>query len=144
MTKFIIKPTISEESLESWIWTNNESVPKGFILIKNPQNSKCIKTYKRTLDENFENIYNEKNTSKINIKKFDAYLIINEFYRDVLGIEKHEEVELIISKASLFQKIFLIHWTHPNPTIQFANRATIMSIIFALIALIVTLLSICD
>ena len=69
-------------------------------------------------------------------------MIINEFYRDVLNIQKHDEVDLLIYKANIFHKLFLIHWAHPNPTIQFANRVTIVSLLFAIIALIITVLSV--
>ncbi|HTB31276.1 MAG TPA: hypothetical protein VK808_04570, partial [Bacteroidia bacterium] len=108
-----------------------------FIVIKNPQNNKKIKTFKRTIDENFVNNYNQKKkTIEIDSSDGKTYLIINEFFRNALGIKKHEEVELEIKKASSWQKIFIIHWTHPNPTVQYANRATIVSLILAVIALV--------
>lgn len=71
MTTYNIKPTIAEEALESWIWTNDASVSnKGFIVIKNPKNGNKIKTFKRTIDDNFINIYNQHNTNKIEINGY--------------------------------------------------------------------------
>jgi hypothetical protein len=135
-----IKPTIAEEALESWVWTNDTSVPsKGFIIIKNPTNGKKIKTFKRTIDDNFVLLYNQHNTNQIDINKPITYLIINEYFRDTLGVRKNEEIELEISKANIFHKLFLIHWCHPNPTVQFANRAMVISIIIGAIALLLTI-----
>lgn len=151
MANYYIKPTIAEESLEFWIWTDNEDISiNGFITIENPKNNKKIKTYKRFLDKNYIEYYNSRpGTSNIVNTESTHYLVINEYYRTILGIPKNENVELNINKASWWDKISLIHWTHPNPTIQFANRATILSailgiasIILGIIALVLTVYSI--
>lgn len=122
---------------------NDRSVSnKGFIVVKNPKNGKKIKTFKRTMDDNYIKTYNLKTITKnINISGDANYLVINEYYRELLEIPKNEIVELEIAKATFFQKIFLIHWTHPNPTIQFANRATLISILIGIIALLLTIYS---
>ncbi|GEM_PF-3566001 len=144
MIKYTIRPSISEEALDSWIWTNDESLTfKGFIVIKNPANRKHIIAFKRSLDENFVKIYNDRYTNKINLKSDTKYLVINEFFRDALGIEKHQELELEIARASFLRKLFIIHWTHPNPTIQIAYRATTTSILISILALALTIFSIC-
>lgn len=143
MNKYTIRPTVSEEALESWIWTNDDCVSsKGFVVIRNLENKKTIKTFKRTLDENFEKIYNERNTFKIDLNSGKLYLVINEYYRTILGVEKHQEIDLQIGIAKWYQRLFRIHWSHPNPTVQFANRATLMSIIIGAIALLLTFYSI--
>ena len=104
LTKFKILPTVTEESLESWIWASHINIPNGFIIIKNPENSKSVKTFKRTIDKNFERIYNEKNTCKIDIAKNNNYLIINEFYRNVLKIRKHDEIDYSGQIEPLFRR----------------------------------------
>ncbi|HZK94129.1 MAG TPA: hypothetical protein VFC67_07970 [Prolixibacteraceae bacterium] len=144
MTTYYIKPSAAEEALESWIWTNDTNVSgKGFIVVKNPKNGKKIKTFKRTLDGDFVRLYNDKhNTSNIVSENSVMYLVINEYYREILGIQKNTSIELDLSKANLCQKLFLIHWNHPNPSVQFANRATFISIIIGAIALLLTLYSI--
>jgi hypothetical protein len=144
MKKYTIRPSISEEALDSWIWTNDECLTsKGFIVIKNPKNKKSIKTFKRTLDENFEKIYNDRHTYKINLSSGNKYLVINEYFRNILGIEKQQELELEIVSASFLQELFKIHWTHPNPTVRIANRATVASILISIVALALTIYSIC-
>ncbi|MBK8154672.1 MAG: hypothetical protein IPK61_17605 [Saprospiraceae bacterium] len=143
MTTFNIKPTIAEEAMESWVWTNDASISsKGFIVIKNPTNGNKIKTFKRTIDDNFVKIYNQHNTNKIEINSDKTYLILNEYYRDILGLDKNIDIKLAVTKATFLEKIFLVHWTHPNPTVQFANRATLVSILIGIVALILTIYSI--
>lgn len=144
MSRFDIMPALAEDAMESWTWTNDSEIPDNcFIIIKNPLNSKRIKTFKRTIDANFINKYN-KNNSTNNIKADSniSYLIMNEYYRKHLHLEKNKIVELQISKASFLQRVFVIHWFHPNPTVQYANRATITSIIIGIIALLITVYSI--
>ena len=95
MTTYNIKPTIAEEALESWVWTNDTKVQsKGFIVIKNPTNGKKIKTFKRNIDDNFVLSYNKHNTNQIDINKPITYLIINEYFRDILSVKKNENVVL--------------------------------------------------
>jgi hypothetical protein len=113
--KYTIRPTIAEESLESWIWTNAENISEnGFITIK--YNGKKIKTFKRTLDENFAETYNDKKkTTKVNLTDGKSYIVMNEYYRKRLSIEKNKDYELEIKKASWVDQIFIIQYsTKPN------------------------------
>ncbi len=143
MTTYQIMPTIAEESLESWIWTNDTNVStNGFIVIHNPKNGKSIKTFKRTIDNNFVKNYATHNTNEIELDNGKKYLIINEYFRIILGVQSNSEMLLEIKRANCFQKLLLIHWSHPNPTVQFGNRATIFSIIVGAIALLLTIFSI--
>lgn len=144
MRKFYIMPALAADAMESWIWTDDSEIPENcFIIIKNPLNSKRIKTFKRTIDGNFIKTYNQSEfTNDIKTNNNVNYLILNEYYRKSLHLGKNDVVELQISKASLLQKIIIIHWLHPNPTVQYANRATITSIIIGIIALLITVYSI--
>lgn len=139
---FIIRPTLAEESLEGWIWTNETSVQgNGFIILKNPNNGKSIKTFRRSIDLNFQNFYNERpHTNSINISE-GTFLIINEFYRNILEIPRTGNLTLEIRKANCLEILLKSHFTHPNPTVQFANRMTIASIILAILSLVLTIYS---
>jgi hypothetical protein len=141
---FNIRPTISEESLEGWVWTNEISVrTRGFIIIENPANGKSIKTFCRAIDGNFQTLYNEKpHTNSIDIST-GTFLIINEFYRNLLEIPRTGNVILNIKQANWWQMLTKSHWTHPNPTVQFANRLTIISVILGILALALTIYSVC-
>jgi len=144
-TTFTIRPTVSEEALEGWIWTNDTTIQtNGFIIIKNPINKKSIKTFRRTIDNNFQAFYNDRpHTNDINIESGETYLILNEFYRNYLDIERTGQVRLEIKKANWWHILFKVHLAHPNPTVQFANRATIISIILGFLGLLLAIYSIC-
>lgn len=142
MNLYQIRPTFSEESLESWIWTNDAD-DNGFIIVKNICNRKKIKTFKRTIDENVMKRFNENQTSsnRIDLNDGKHYMIINEYYRKQLNINKNEEYLLNVRKATFIDKIFIIPWTHPNQTVQFGNKATIWALLIGLIALLLTIYS---
>ena len=77
--KYFILAALNEESLENWIWTNNKSIPKGFIKITNKENNKTIVVFKRTIDDNYESYYDSKNTNKIKNKN-ELLIIMNELF----------------------------------------------------------------
>lgn len=62
---YFILASLNEESLENWIWTNNVSIPKGFIKITNTYNKKTIVVFKRTIDDNYVLYYNSKTQIKL-------------------------------------------------------------------------------
>lgn len=139
--KFTIYASISTESLESWIWTNFSSIDSnGYILISNPTNNKKIKCFKRTIDDNFLRIYNDKGRIRINPKDGNV-IVINEYYRKQLNIETQHEYDLDIDKVRFTSRLFL-NWHHPNSQVQFVNRLTLISILLGLLSLLLGIISI--
>lgn len=139
--KYLIKAALTQDALESWVWSNDSNITsRGFIIIENTSNNKKIKTFKRTIDENFINLYNKADTKKIDSQ--DHIIIMNEYLRNRLNVKQNESFDLRIKSASLLDRLFFIHLDHPNPTVQYANRATIASCILAIIALVLTVYSI--
>jgi hypothetical protein len=139
--KYFIRPTLSGESLEPWVWVEDNSI-NGFIRIENLDNGKIIRTYKRTIDKNFVKVYNEKRT--INFLKLNSNqlsLIINEYYRNKLGLEPNQHVNLVVKNEKWYYKIIRVHWGHPHPTVQYTNRVTIISFIVGIIGIALSILS---
>lgn len=137
--KYFILAALNEESLENWIWTNNESIPKGFIKITNTYNKKTIVVFKRTIDDNYVLYYNSKNTNKIK-NNSDNLIIINEFYRDEILIQKNNYASLNISKANWFDILFNSNWKHPNASVSLIFKITIISFILGIISIIIGLI----
>lgn len=137
-----IKPALFEEALENWIWTNDESFPNGFVKIKNTTNNKIIVVFKRKIEENFIKNYNSKeHTIKISNDITNPIIVINEFYRNRLKINKNEEHILEISKANFFNKIINSNINHPNPSISLAYSITMISLLLGLISIILCVIS---
>lgn len=114
--KYLVKPSTIEDSLENWVWINDKT-KNDFIKILNTKSKKSVIVYKRTIDDNFINFYNSKKTVNITDLGLPT-IVINEYYRNVLSIEKNCLYELEIRKASFFEKFFNSNWTHPNPTVS--------------------------
>ena len=129
--KFKILASMYSESMEGWIWTNyNKPCTNGYILIKNPLNGKKVKCFKRMVDPNFLKRYNE-DGKRCKINEGEDVIVMNEYYRNKLEITTKSEHELILKKICFLQYPFL-NWSHPNPQVQFPNRATLIAMILAI------------
>jgi len=138
-TQYLIKASTIEDSMENWFWTNMDSI-SGTVKIINPLNKKSVIVFKRSIDENFINFYDSKKTIKIKDSK-RPLIIINEYYRFKLGIEKNKEYELEIKNASCFNKIFNSNWEHPNPTISLSYKIGLISFLLSITSIILGLVS---
>ncbi len=141
MKKYKIYPTLSSESIEGWVWTNDTDIQSnGFISIKNPLNGRSLRTFKRTIDENFIKIYNDsKITNKIETDELK--IVMNEYHRNKLDLNKSDTVDLTIVKSSWFAKYFWNSWDHPNPYVSFSNKVTLYSFLITLVSLLVTIIA---
>ena len=136
--KYLVKPSTIEDSLENWVWINDKT-KNDFIKILNTKSKKSVIVYKRTIDDNFINFYNSKKT--VNIMDLGLpTIVINEYYRNVLSIEKNCLYELEIRKASFFEKFFNSNWTHPNPTVSLSYKLSIVSLILGVLLSIVSII----
>ena len=131
MKEYIIKATTIEDSLENWFWTNDDSI-KGIVKISNPVNKKSIVLFKRTIDKNFIIFYNSKNTINI-IEPNKTMIIINEYYREKLEIEKNKVSKLEINNASYFNRLFNSNWNHPNPSVSLSYKLSLISLLLGVI-----------
>lgn len=128
-----------EEDFENWFWSNDKSI-KGFAKISNPLNKKIIVVYKRDIDDNYINDYNKRDSTN-DIKIAELSIVLNEFYRKKLEIEKNQKLKLVIKNASFVDKIFRSNWSHPNPTISMSYKINITSILLGLVSLILGVIS---
>lgn len=136
--KYLVKPSTIEDSLENWVWIN-DITKNDFIKILNTKSKKSVIVYKRTIDVNFINFYNSKKTVNITDLGLPT-IVINEYYRNVLSIEKNCLYELEIRKASFFEKFFNSNWTHPNPTVSLSYKLSIVSLILGVLLSIVSII----
>lgn len=128
-----------EEDFENWFWSNDKSI-KGFAKISNPLNKKSIVIYKRDIDDNYINDYNKRDSTN-DIKIVELSIVLNEFYRKKLEIEKNQKLKLVIKNTSFVDKIFYSNWSHPNPTISMSYKINITSILLGLVSLILGVIS---
>lgn len=128
------------ESLEGWIWTSNKTLQQNaFIIVTNVNTGKKIRCFHRVVDENFIRKYNRERT--INIASKDSVVVMNSFYRDLLGVSTGNRVMLSITRAHSITGLIWANWSHPNPLIQLNQRLSAVALIFAVLSLIFGLLS---
>lgn len=128
---YLIKASTVEDALENWVWINDDSKNR-FIKIYNPKSKKYIIVFKRTIDDNFIDFYNSKKTKKIiDIKA--STIVMNEYYRNILDIDKNENCKLEIKTANFCNKVFNSNWAHPNPSVSFSYKLSLISLILGVL-----------
>jgi hypothetical protein len=148
---FIILPSLHEESVEGWVWFNDESCPEQNDFIKVTYDKTAI-IYRRKVDKFYHFKYNEKvrdsyQNGLISSEDKIAYLlikdskalIINKFYRKKLGIEDNQlgkKITIKVSKANIFERNLTGYWNHPNPSVSVAYRIAIISFAISIIGLL--------
>ncbi len=141
--KFRVYPSKLEESKEGWVWIPpNIEVNTEFIEIRNPNNKKKIICEKRFLDDNY--IRNHKTLQKVENCQNEC-IIMNEFYRNRLGIRKYSEtreyVELEIREVKCpITKYLIAPLHHPNSFVRISITIGIISLAIGLLSIILSLL----
>jgi len=143
MKKHKIFVALHEEANEGWVWIPKGIVPSGsnLICLKNTQNGRKVYCSCRTIDENFQEYYNDENRRTHKISKNDNPIVISGYYRNKLGLESNYEYELDITSTRN-----PINWiralvNHPNNAIQLATWLAIISIFIGIVSVV---LSICS
>lgn len=115
MKSYNIYASLVEDSISGFVWSDDNSIENGFIVIKNGK--KKIRVYKRTIDENWKKIYNKNGGGRRKINSKGSNLIISEYYRAKLGIETNESIQLSICKGNRIMNFLTSNFYHPNPYI---------------------------
>lgn len=139
MTKdYLIKASTVEDALENWVWINDDS-KNGFIKIYNPKSKKYIIVFKRTIDNNFIDFYNSKNT--ISITDIKAHkIVMNEYYRKKLHLEKNISYSLELSKTNLVNRFLNSNWSHPNPSVSLSYKLSFISLFLGVLLSVVSII----
>jgi hypothetical protein len=85
----------------------------------------------RILDENFKRLYNNRyKTNKIDNPQ--NTIIMSDYYRSKLNVEKNKDYELIITKANSFLQKLSSFRHHPDDVVKIATILAIISIVFTI------------
>jgi hypothetical protein len=116
-----------------WIWIpDNISDIKSreFIQIQMGENPPIV-CQARILDENFKRLYNNRyKTNKIDNPQ--NTIIMSDYYRSKLNVEKNKDYELIITKANSFLQKLSSFRHHPDDVVKIATILAIISIVFTI------------
>lgn len=138
-----ILSSLTIDSMEGWGWISKQLINEnGFYKIHH-SNEKQIICYLRVIDKNFIKNYNSGNTYTID--KSDNILILNEYYRNQLGVyDSNKQYNLKIGKCNRFMKFFSFDYLHPNPYVRQNSRLTILSFVLGILSLGLTIYTICN
>ena len=132
---FKIFASMQLDSMEGWVWTNNDIVSgNSLVIIRNLKNQKKIKCYKRTIDANFTKNYNRQGDGRLKLVLNENVMVMNEYYRTKLGVSTQCQYDLGIRLTKWYERIFT-YWNHPNPVVQYGARMGILALLLTFMSL---------
>ncbi|SKC32545.1 hypothetical protein CZ809_02061 [Photobacterium piscicola] len=136
---FKIKAARSEDIMQAFVWVTNTSGFDKFqiVKIKNLSNKKIIWVTLLHADQSFIKNYNNKEIrNTISITSDEQCLIISEWYRDLLEIEKNKIHKLDIKQYSIgCIKSLLMSKYHPDTTVRLSATLGLFSIVLGIIGI---------
>jgi hypothetical protein len=132
--KFTIRASLKSDIRTSKIWSS-EPITTNLVKIKNKR--KSIIVSHRRIDDNFINDYNTSDNT-IDISLQDDILILDEYYRKLLGVDKNTTIMLnmIPIKWYYLRSNLLYLLKHPDDSIRIATYLALFSILFDVVPLI--------
>ena len=143
--KYKVFVSLYEESNSSWVWLSEEKglITRDLIEVKVPKRGGyCICTY-REIEGNFIDYYN--NSSRKCLKIDKPSIVVNDYYRKKLNIDKNEEYEFTIQKIEnkqIWKRISSIRKYHPDNSLKLAVYLAICSILLGMFSIILGIINI--
>ncbi|MDA0125997.1 MULTISPECIES: hypothetical protein [Vibrio] len=132
--KLIVRASKIEDIGAPYIWGVGFDYPhKEIIRIKNPVSGRKVWVEFMFGDENFRKSYNERKTRTINSN--EQTLIISQWYREIIEVNKNESIELEVKKSRLplWIKTMLAARKHPDSTVRLATYLAVLSVVLGVI-----------
>lgn len=116
--EYKVYASLIEDSISGFIWTDDNSIPNGFVVVSNKSNNKKIRVYKRSIEKNYLDRYNDEHSKRYKITNGEnKNIVISEFYRNILGISTQKVFDLEIKLQNPLCSFILRNFNHPNPYI---------------------------
>jgi len=141
---YLVKAALSEDVNAPYIWFSSLPCESREILkITNTDENKSVWCEVIKASDNFIHRYNN-NKRTINICSSENYLIVNEWYRNKLGLKKNSRssIRITISNYPLFYRQLLASYKHPDNTVRLAVDLAFISVILGGLGLLLGIISI--
>jgi len=137
MSSYKIYVALDTEKKEGWVWLPFDAgLSADFVAIRNPTNGWKIVCERRTVDENFRDVYNSTG-STIHLPEGGRFIVMNAWYRQRLGIlDTKPDVSLEVSNSRGWLAMYRASRQHPNPAIRMSISLAVLSIFLGLAGLI--------
>lgn len=133
--RFTVYAALFDDLNQGYIWLDGDHLFREVIKITNAKNKKSIYCVALNIEGNFRCKYNDSNTFKLNESK--KAIVISQWYREGLGVDRQEVVDLEICRSDDFFKS--CYWkmracqTHPELTNRVAFWLGISGVFFGLV-----------
>ncbi len=143
--KYIIKAALSEDINSSYIWFS--SLPcssREIVKIINTNTAKTVWCEVIVADDNYIKRYNQNPKTK-DINKDIPFIVMNEWYREKLGLNKNIYCEIKIKSLWIPASIRQLYASlaHPDNTVRLAAYLAFISVGLGVAGLILGFISLC-
>jgi len=143
--KYITRVSLAEDINNPFIWFSELPCnSREIVKLINMDSSKSVWCEVVKASDNFIERYNC-NERTFNVEKKTPFLVVNQWYRNNLGLVKNEQSNIKISHTSTpkLLKQFLASYDHPDNTVRLAVILAFISITLGIIGLFLGIISLC-
>ena len=140
---YIVYSALHEDIANCNVWISKDERFKHRTVIKITNNvtHKSVHCEYYGIDENFIEYYKSRYQTK-NINKDDKVIVINQWYRKILGITATgETVSLTIKPYNNYFRRLLLNLNHPQSIIRISLFLGIISVLLGLLSIVLSVLN---
>src|SRR5437879_1267697 len=120
MADYLICASLHEEAKEGWVWLSSSAdLASDYVRIRNPRNGRSVVCERRSIDDNFRDVYDSTEGTK-KLPASGNVIVINDWYRRSLRIfDTRIHMPLEMQEANSLRERYLLPFLHhPNPAIR--------------------------
>ncbi len=143
MMKYSIYAALREDINSGSIWTNVPQLrQRSIVCLNNPNTRKKVYCEILRIDDNFLKYYNAKGGGRLTIHDETPTLVINEWYRGLLGnLTTKSEYELQVLDTDNLKGRLLASVYHPQIVVRVAFWLGLLSLVLGIVGLILGVIS---
>ena len=145
VNNYITRVALAEDINNPFVWFSELPCnSREIVKITNKNTSKSIWCEVVKASGNFIERYN-RNPRTNEIKEDIPFIVLNEWYREKLGLNKNEtaNIEIKVSKMPLFFRQIQASYIHPDNTVRLAVDLAFVSVALGAIGLLLGIISLC-
>ncbi|MGG2296618.1 hypothetical protein ACQUZQ_08610 [Aeromonas veronii] len=140
--KYTVLASLADDINSGWCWIKGSEVKsRKLVKITNLSNGKYIICEGLFIDKNFENKYHEniKNKRNIELLNNQKVILINLWYREILGIHNTQEnynIDVSLVSRYSFLKRIKACLMHPQVSIRISTVLGVAGVVLGVVSLI--------
>jgi hypothetical protein len=144
MSSYKIYVALDAEKKEGWVWLPFDAgLSAEFVAIRNPANGWKIVCERRTVDENFRDVYNSTGGT-IHLPEAGRFIVMSAWYRQRLGIlDTKPDVPLEVSNSTGWLAMYRASRQHPSPAIRMSISLAALSVFLGIAGVIEGIIALC-